>query len=95
MQVITRRRLVEFASLFPEADDPLDRWYRIAKRAAWASFAQVREDFPQADLVDGLTVFNIGGNKFRLVVKINFRTGLVFIRRVLTHGDYDKGSWKS
>lgn len=95
MHVITRRRLLQFASLHVEAGAPLDRWFRLVKQADWTCFADVREDFPHADHVGDLTIFNIGGNKFRLLAEVNFRLKKVFIRHVLTHTEYDQGSWKT
>ena len=72
----------------------LDRWYRIAKRATWADFAQVHETFRRADLVAPYIVFDIGGNKLRLIAEINFRSKILFIRHILTHKEYARGAWK-
>ena len=72
---------------------PLDVWYRIAKRAEWRSLDDVRRVFPSADGVDRYTVFNIKGNSFRLIAEINYRTGRLFIRHVLTHAEYDRKGW--
>lgn len=69
-------------------------WYRIAKARRWSSIAEVRMDFPHADLVGRWTVFNIGGNDFRLVVDIWYPGQVVYIKSVLTHAEYDKGTWK-
>lgn len=55
---------------------------------------ETREDFPPADLVGQRTVFHIGGNKYRLIARVNYRTQRVFIRAILTHAEYDKGGWK-
>ncbi len=73
---------------------PLDVWYRVAKRATWKSLADVRRTFPAADAVGKFTVFNIKGNSYRLIVEINYRTGRIFIRHVLTHVAYSRGDWK-
>lgn len=70
-------------------------WYRIAKTRRWSSIAEVRRDFPHADLVGRWTVFNIGGNDIRLVVDIWYPGQVVYIKSVLTHAEYDKGKWKS
>jgi mRNA interferase HigB len=72
---------------------PLDAWYRIAKKAQWQSLEDVRMVLPSTDGVGRFTVFNIKGNAFRLIVKINYRTGRLFIRHVLTHAAYDRGGW--
>jgi mRNA interferase HigB len=72
----------------------LDRWYRIAKRAVWASFAHVKQSFNTADLVAPHIIFDIGGNKYRLVTEIDFWKKVLFIRHVMTHKEYEKGEWK-
>ena len=72
----------------------LDAWSRLAKRAEWQSLEEVRLTFPSADSLGRFTVFNIKGNSYRLIVEINYRTGRLFIRHVLTHAEYDKGGWK-
>jgi len=94
MHVITRKRLLEFAEKYPEADQPFDRWYRIMKRNNFSSFSELRQVFPSADKVGKLTVFNIGGNKFRLIVAIHYNRKIVYIRHVLTHKEYDRDKWK-
>jgi mRNA interferase HigB len=73
---------------------PLDVWYRIAKKAEWRSLEDVRRIFPSADCVGKFTVFNIKGNAFRLIVEINFTTGRLYVRYVLTHAEYDREGWK-
>jgi len=73
---------------------PLDAWYRIAKKAQWISLEDVRQTLPSADGVGKFTVFNIKGNSFRIIVEVNFKTGRIYIRHVLTHAEYTKGAWK-
>jgi mRNA interferase HigB len=86
--------LRDFWRLYPQAENPLRAWLRVVKRADWRTFADVRKDYPSADQVGKFTVFNIGGNKFRLIAVIHFNRGKVFIRHVLTHAEYDRGDWK-
>ncbi len=69
-------------------------WYRIARRADWGSLAEVRSDFSHADIVGRRTVFNIHGNDYRLIARVNYRTKRVFILHILTHDEYSKGEWK-
>ena len=69
-------------------------WYRIARRADWGSLAEVRSDFSHADIVGRRTVFNIHGNDYRLIARVNYRTKRVFILHILTHDEYSKGDWK-
>ena len=94
MQVISRQRLKEAAEKCVDLAVPLDVWYRIAKKAEWTSLAQVRDVWPTTDAVGRCTVFNIKGNAYRLIAEINYRSGRVFVRHILTHGDYDRGRWK-
>lgn len=94
MRVISQKKLREFWEKWSEAEEPLRAWHRVAEHATWECFADVRQVYSNADQVGRCTVFNIGGNKFRLVVVIRFNRGRVFIRHVMTHQEYDKGVWK-
>jgi mRNA interferase HigB len=94
MHIITRKRLNEFAEKHPTAKSGLAHWYRGLKRNNPSNFAEMRKMFPNADQVVGLTVFNIGGNKARLIAAIHYNRQKVYIRAVLTHGEYDAGKWK-
>jgi mRNA interferase HigB len=94
MHVLSRKRLKEAAHRHSDLGAPLDAWYRIAKKAKWTSLADVRDTWAIADSVEQYTVFNIKGNEYRLIAEINYRSGRVFIRHVLTHAEYDRGRWK-
>ena len=94
MHVISRKRLLVAVKEHRDLSAPLDAWYRIAKRAKWRSLEEVRQVLPSADPVERFTVFNIRGNAFRLIAEINYRTGRLYIRHVLTHAAYDRGGWK-
>ena len=94
MRIITPKRLVQFWMAHSDAETPLRSWRSVTKRARWKNLAEVQADYPHADLVGDCVVFNIGGNKYRLIVKINYYTHRVYIRAVLTHKDYDRGKWK-
>jgi mRNA interferase HigB len=94
MHVISKKKLREFWEVHPNAQGPLEAWWRVAELAEWESFADVKASYRSADQVGKFTVFNVGGNKFRLVVVIHFNRGKVFVRHVLTHADYDEGKWK-
>jgi mRNA interferase HigB len=94
MHVITRKRLNDFAGTYPETANALANWYRRMKSNDFSSIEEVRELFPSADKVGKLTVFNIGGNKIRLVAAIHYNRKKVYIRAVLTHEEYDEGKWK-
>ncbi len=94
MHVISEKKLREFWEQYPEAESPLRAWHRTAEQADWECFADVREVYPQADQAGRCTVFNVAGNKFRLVVVIHFNRRKVYIRHVMTHRVYDRGEWK-
>ncbi len=72
----------------------MTRWYRTASKEQWTSLADVRETYRSADLVGDRTVFNIKGNDYRLIVYINYQTGIIYIKHLLTHAEHDKGCWK-
>lgn len=94
MHVITRKRLNEFASDHPETMTALARWYSSVKSNTFTSLPELKLIFPTADQVGKLTVFNVGGNKVRIVAAIHYNRKRIYIRAVLTHEEYDKGKWK-
>jgi len=93
LHIISRKRLLEAGKAHAGLNAPLDAWYRIAKKAEWKNLMEVRRAFPSADAVWKFTVFNIKGNAYRLITEINYKTGRIFLRNVLTHTEYDKGGW--
>ena len=94
MHIITRKRLNEFAARFPEMNNALAHWYRQMKQGSFSNIKEIRSDFPSADKVGKLTVFNIGGNKARLIAAIHYNRKKIYIRAVLTHKEYDEGNWR-
>ena len=95
MHIITRKRLLEFSKKYPECSSALESWYRILNNTDFRTFNDLRLTFPRADKVDKYTVFNIGGNKARLIAAIHYNTKKIYIRHVLTHKEYDKNKWKA
>ncbi len=90
MHVISRKALLEFWTKHPDAEQALRAWYREAKAATWTSPAEVRRRFAFASVLGAeRVVFNIGGNKYRLVARINYAYATVYIRFVGTHAEYD------
>ena len=94
LHVISRKKLLEAERSHPALGKPPDVWYRLTKKAEWTSLMEVRRVFPTADAVGKFTVFNIKGNAYRLITEINFQTGRIFLRHVLTHAEYNRGGWK-
>lgn len=97
MRVISKARLREFWRVpgHADAERPLRAWYARVnhKSTRWHTWADVKADFSSASLVGNCIVFNIHGNKYRLVTRILFRSQKVFVLRVMTHADYDKEPW--
>jgi mRNA interferase HigB len=99
MKVISLKLLREFWELHPDAERPLRHWYKAATQAQWNSLSEARRHYPHADGVrtesgEVLTVFNIGGNKYRLVARVRYDYQLINVRAVLTHREYDEGQWR-
>jgi mRNA interferase HigB len=94
MHVVSHKAIRNFCEEHPQARSAMDRWYRVAKQAAWSSFARVRRTFNTADLVAPHVVFDVGGNKYRIVAEMNFSRRVLFVRGIMTHGEYEKGAWK-
>jgi mRNA interferase HigB len=93
MHIISRKTLIDFYSRdgCQDAKGPLYTWYHEAKRKSWDSWTDIKKKHRSASVLkNNRVVFNIGGNKYRLVVKINFMTKTIFIRFVGTHKKYDK-----
>gem|GEM_PF-278962 len=91
MRVISRKTLRSFWERHPLAQNPLLAWYREAELGDWESPAQIRSTYRSASIVgDNRVVFNLKGNDYRLVVKINYPYRVVYIRFVGTHAEYDR-----
>jgi mRNA interferase HigB len=95
MHVISYRKLREFHQQHADCQDALDNWYRVAIAADWSNLIEVQSVFPKAEAVGNFTVFNIKGNRYRLIVSIDYEKQLMYIKYVLTHAEYDKDNWKN
>jgi mRNA interferase HigB len=95
MRIIKRAALVEFWERHPDAKANLEAWYGVVRKAKWTNPMEMKQVYGNADLVGRRTVFNIAGNKYRLIARVNYVSQTVFVLHVLTHSDYDKGAWKS
>ncbi|MFI5381463.1 MAG: type II toxin-antitoxin system HigB family toxin [Tepidisphaerales bacterium] len=99
MRVISLKTLREFWRGHRDAEQALRQWYKTAVRAAWRSLRDVRQTYPHADGVASagggvLTVFNICGNRYRLIARVCYDYQLINIRAVLTHEEYNRRDWK-
>jgi mRNA interferase HigB len=72
----------------------LQRWRTIVSSSDWRNFAELRRTFPHADKVGNAVVFDVGGNKYRVIAAVNFQRQFVYVKVVLAHADYDKDNWK-
>lgn len=94
MRIISEKALREFWLEHPEAEESMKDWISKVRYADWHRFADVRQTFNSADIYKCCVIFNVGGNKYRIIAKIEYQKYLVFIRAVLTHPEYDKDKWK-
>jgi mRNA interferase HigB len=92
MRVISRRALREFWELNPQAKEPLSAWFRIMERSDFPNFSAIKQAFSAADYVPPYTVFDVGGNKFRIIAMIHYNRERMYIRSVFTHAEYDRCS---
>jgi len=90
MVVISKGTLQKFFEKYPSATKAVLEWYDKAKGADWADFSELRDTFGSADYAEGLFIFNVGGNKYRIIARIFFSVRTVYIRFIGTHTEYDK-----
>ena len=92
VRIIAKRTLVQFwESGHGDAEQPLKVWYALAKAASWSDPKEIKAMFASASfLANNMVVFNIGGNKYRLVVKVEYELNTVYIRFIGSHAEYDK-----
>jgi mRNA interferase HigB len=94
VHVIAKPMLVQFWTKHPDAEGPLRAWHTIVEKHVFADFNSLRVTFAGAEYVEPLTVFDIDGNKYRLIAAIHYNRNKVFIRHVLTHAEYNRCKWK-
>ncbi|HZL68011.1 MAG TPA: type II toxin-antitoxin system HigB family toxin [Candidatus Limnocylindrales bacterium] len=94
MHVISKKAWKDAVAADPALEGPVSEWYKVASSASWQNLMDVRKTYSHADFVDPYTVFNIKGNNYRLVVKIEYRWQLIFVKHLLTHAEYERGGWK-
>ena len=84
----------KFFNTYRAAEAPLKAWRIAVQKATWVDFPSIKQTFNTADWYEGLVIFDIKGNDFRLIAVCVFERGTVYIKQVLTHEEYDKGRWK-
>jgi len=91
MRVISVKTLREYWQDHRDVEQALKAWHAEAKGASWSTPDDIKQRYPSADILpDNRVVFNIKGNHYRMVVKIHYNTGVIYIRFVSTHAEYDK-----
>ena len=88
MRIIKRGALVQFWQLHPDSRASLESWYGVVRKATWKTPVEMKRVYANADLVGRRTVFNISGNKYRLIARADFEEQMLFIQRILTHEEY-------
>ena len=99
MRIISKARLREFWDEHPQARGPLEKWYHVARQAFWKNFMEVRQCLGTVDaarVASGhtVTIFDVGGNNYRLIAAIHYQRQTLYLLRVLTHSQYDTNQWK-
>ncbi|HEY8667228.1 MAG TPA: type II toxin-antitoxin system HigB family toxin [Tepidisphaeraceae bacterium] len=99
MRIIKRQPLTDFAARWPAATAPLEAWFSLTRKVVWRNFQEVRATFGQTDQVKvasghSVAVFDIGGNKYRLIAAISYPKQKVYVLRILTHKEYDRMFWR-
>jgi mRNA interferase HigB len=91
MRIITQKTLKDFWIAHADAELPLRAWVHEARVARWRSFGEIKARYSSADALPGnRVIFNFKGNAYRLVVKVHYNTGIVFVRFIGTHAAYDR-----
>ncbi|MEG4105018.1 type II toxin-antitoxin system HigB family toxin [Microcoleus sp. S13_C5] len=95
MHLISIRNLRKDSAQYPDVKNQIDSWNETVKKAEWQNLKDVRKIYRDAEAVADLTVFNIKGNEYRLIVGINYENQTIYYKYFLTHAEYDKDKWKN
>jgi mRNA interferase HigB len=95
MHLIAISRLREAAAKFPDVATQIEDWNEIVETATWQNLTEVQQTYAFAEAVGNFTVFNIKGNRYRLIVSINYSKQIIYFKYFLAHAEYDKDNWKN
>ncbi|NEO84254.1 MAG: type II toxin-antitoxin system HigB family toxin [Spirulina sp. SIO3F2] len=95
MHLIAIRNLRRDASKYPDLMPVVEAWYKVVQAAQWQNLEDVRRIFSSAEAVGNFTVFNLKGNRYRLIVGLDYERQMIFYKYLLTHAEYDKDKWKN
>jgi mRNA interferase HigB len=94
MRLISKKNLQSAIEPYPDAQSAIESWYQLIKDNDWQSLEEARNGYSRSvDQVYGYTIFNIKGNQYRLIVKINYTAKIIYFKKFLTHAEYDKIKW--
>lgn len=97
MRIISRKRLVDFWKVWKAGSDDAERylsaWYKVAQAVKWSNVGDLKQTFGSADQVGNCVVFDVGNNRFRLIGRINYVKGIIYVLKVMDHKEYDKKAW--
>ena len=95
VRVISRRNLFQKAAKHPDVQATVQDWFLAARSAQWRNLEDIRKVYPATDMIGRIAIFNVKGNHYRLIVRVEFQPPRrVYIKELLTHSEYDKGAWK-
>ena len=95
MHLISAGKLKQAASKYPDAIKTIQAFCKTIKQAQWQNLIDVQQVYRDAEAVGNFTVFNIKGNKYRLILDIDYSEQVAYFKYFLTHGEYDKEQWKN
>jgi mRNA interferase HigB len=95
VHVISRKILRDYCQSHADVCESLYDWYRVASKAQWNNLTEVQVTYKNAEAVGNFTVFNIKGNRYRLIVDIIYPSQRIYLKYILTHAEYDKDKWKN
>jgi mRNA interferase HigB len=94
MRVISKKPIREFWQCHPESKSALEEWFHKVSQLSAKSFVELRNTFNSADYVDGYTVFDVGGNKYRIASVVHYDKQRLYVRQMMTHAEYDRNNWR-
>lgn len=94
MRIVSRKAIREATARHGEWGASLNAWYKIARSANWKSFADVRNSWKNSDAVGRFVVFDISHNRCRLIATVKYKWRMIYIRRILSHAEYDQPEWQ-
>ncbi len=95
MHLISAGKLKAASASYPDVEDVIKGFYKKVEKSTWQNLIDVQQDYRDAEAVGEFTVFNIKGNKYRLILDINYTDQLAYFKYFLTHAEYDKEQWKN